>query len=166
MTTIAGPQSSRAQTHDWLTPPHVLQALGPFDLDPCAYPGWPTAKRMISLPEDGLNADWEGRVFLNPPYSREAPKWIARMAAHQSGIALLFARTDTAWFIRDVWLGATALLFLKGRVFFHRADGSKATDNGGAPSVLVAYSEFDADWLRGCSLPGTFVRTWQTRVMS
>ena len=21
---------------EWLTPPHVLQALGPFDLDPCA----------------------------------------------------------------------------------------------------------------------------------
>jgi hypothetical protein len=28
--------SAAAGTHVWLTPPHVVDALGPFDLDPCA----------------------------------------------------------------------------------------------------------------------------------
>ena len=47
----------------WLTPPQLLSVLGPFDLDPCACPDprpWPTAKRHIALPEDGLAAQWGG----------------------------------------------------------------------------------------------------------
>ena len=29
-------QSAAMKNDEWLTPPHVLRALGPFDLDPCA----------------------------------------------------------------------------------------------------------------------------------
>ncbi len=40
-------QSPRMKTDEWLTPPCILEALGPFDLDPCAVAGpfrpWPTA---------------------------------------------------------------------------------------------------------------------------
>lgn len=150
------------QTADWLTPPHILAALGSFDLDPCGYPGHVTASRVIVPPEDGLAAGWEGRVWLNPPYSRQAPAWICRMAEHGHGTALLFARTDTQWFTQSVWEKATAVLFLKGRVFFHRPDGSRATDNGGAPSVLVAYGSHDAFWLESCGLPGVLTRDWRS----
>ena len=31
-----GGDGSTATTHDWLTPPEILEALGPFDMDPCA----------------------------------------------------------------------------------------------------------------------------------
>ena len=31
-----GCDGSTATTHDWLTPPELLQALGAFDMDPCA----------------------------------------------------------------------------------------------------------------------------------
>ncbi len=149
------------QTADWLTPPHILAALGTFDLDPCGYPGQETAKRVIAPPEDGLAVPWAARVFLNPPYSRQAPVWIRRMAEHGNGTALLFARTDTQWFTQHVWEKAAALLFLKGRVFFCRPDGTRVSDNGGAPSVLVAYGNYDAAWLGGCGLPGMFVRNWR-----
>src|SRR5437867_202275 len=60
--TMGGHQSSHMQTDVWLTPPHILAALGPFDLDPCAAPEprpWPTAERHIALPDDGLAADWD-----------------------------------------------------------------------------------------------------------
>ena len=30
--------SARAETTTWLTPPHVIEALGHFDLDPCGHP--------------------------------------------------------------------------------------------------------------------------------
>jgi len=148
----------------WLTPPHILDALGPFDLDPCAAPEprpWPTAARHITKPDDGLAHDWQGRVWLNPPYSRQAVRWIERLADHGHGTALIFARTDTSWFVEQVWRRADALLFLSGRVFFHRADGSRATDNGGAPSVLIAYGEGDAERLASCGLAGSFVRGWE-----
>lgn len=153
-------QSSRMQTDVWLTPPSILAALGPFDLDPCAAPEprpWATARRHIALPDDGLTAEWRGRVWLNPPYSSQAVVWMRRLAAHAHGTALVFARTETSWFVDSVWRAATGLLFLHGRVTFLRPDGSSASDNAGAPSVLVAYGKADADILRGCNLDGTYV---------
>lgn len=145
----------------WLTPPHVLQALGSFDLDPCAAPEprpWPTAARMISLPEDGLAAEWSGRVWLNPPYDQIAWQWMRRLADHGRGTALLFARTETEGFHTHVWRRASALRFLEGRLHFHRPDGTRAKANSGAPSVLCAYGAEDAFRLETCGLGGAFMR--------
>ena len=64
-------QSTKAKSTTWLTPLEVTEDLGPFDLDPCGYPGWNTARQLICLPEDGLSTPWEGRVWLNPPYGQE-----------------------------------------------------------------------------------------------
>ena len=61
-TSIAGVHSGRAKTHDWITPKHIIDALGEFDLDPCQSPTqpWPCAKRGIVLPNDGLAEPWGG----------------------------------------------------------------------------------------------------------
>lgn len=150
-------ESTRALTTTWLTPPAIFEPLGPFDLDPCAHPDWPTAERRIVLPEDGLAAEWEGRVWLNPPYSSEAWVWLERLAEHGSGTALIFARTETRGFRTQVWEKADSLLFLHGRLKFHLPDGSVAKGGAGAPSVLVAYSAFDSFRLRTSGLSGTFV---------
>ena len=154
-------QSHAAITTTWLTPPHILDALGPFDLDPCAHPGWPTAERRIVLPDDGLAADWCGRVWLNPPYGRETWAWLAKLADHGDGIALIFARTETDGFVREVWGKADAVLFLHGRLHFHRADGTRAEANAGAPSCLVAYGKRNVAALAECGLAGTLTR-WES----
>ena len=151
-------QSHRAQTTTWLTPPHILEALGEFDLDPCAAPGWSTAREHYTLPTDGLSEPWHGRVWLNPPYGAEAWVWLDRLAEHGTGTALIFARTETAGFVEQVWGKVTAVLFLHGRLHFHHADGTRAKANAGAPSVLAAYGEADAGKLRTCSLPGTYLQ--------
>lgn len=151
-------ESQRALTTTWLTPRHIIDALGPFDLDPCAAPGWHTASRGIILPEDGLAAQWEGRIWLNPPYNKAAWLWLDKLSRHSDGgTALIFARTETVGFVEQVWSKATALLFLHGRLNFHHADGTRATANAGAPSVLVAYGEHDADIMRSAPLAGTFI---------
>ena len=153
-------QSARAKTTTWLTPPHIVEALGPFDMDPCAAPSprpWPTAARHVELPEDGLAAEWQGHVWLNPPYSFEAWRWLDKLAAHGDGIALIFARTETAGFVDQVWARADAVLFLHGRLHFHHADGSRAAANSGAPSVLVAYGDWAVRQLAETALAGTFV---------
>lgn len=160
---IGGHHSSRMISDVWLTPPWILDALGAFDLDPCAAPEprhRATAVRHISRPDDGLAADWDGRVWLNPPYSREAVRWITKLADHGRGTALVFARTETSWFVDQVWRRASALLFLHGRVRFLTADGTPYHDNAGAPSVLVAYGQHDADILAGSGLSGTYVPAW------
>jgi hypothetical protein len=161
--TMGSHQSGLMISDTWLTPPDILAALGPFDLDPCAAPEprpWPTAARHITLPEDGLAAPWEGRCWLNPPYSRQAVAWLRRMAAHGCGTALTFARTETSWFTETIWQAASAVLFIEGRLYFHRADGTRAGANAGAPSVLAAYGAADAERLRDSGIPGVFIPGW------
>lgn len=150
----------RGVTDDWLTPKEIILACGRFDLDPCAAPSprpWPTAERHIELPDDGLATEWSGRVWLNPPYGPQTGYWMRKLANHADGIALIFARTDTEMFHRYVWERASALLFLEGRLFFHRPDGTRADYNAGAPSVLVAYGERNADTLHVICDLGAFV---------
>jgi len=150
-------QSARAETTTWLTPPHIIEALGPFDLDPCGAPGWKTAAEHYVLPTDGLAEPWHGTVWLNPPYSFAAWKWLSKLADHGDGIALVFARTETAGFVSEVWGKATGVLFLHGRLHFHHADGTRAAANSGAPSVLVAYGDRAAKRLETSGLDGTYI---------
>ena len=70
---------------------------------------------------------------------------------------MVFARTETSWFHRQVWGRADALLFLHGRLRFHRPDGTRSDDNCGAPSVLVAYGDEDADRLGSSRVDGCLV---------
>lgn len=159
MNATFGPEGGGFTRETWLTPPHVLAALGVFDLDPCAAPSprpWPTAARHIELPEDGLAAPWLGRVWCNPPYGAEAGRWLAKMAEHGDGVALVFARTETAMFHDQVWKRAHGVLFFRGRLAFCGPSG-KPAGTAGAPSCLIAYGQRNADVLAACSLPGHFV---------
>lgn len=164
-TGMSSHQRTEGATNEWLTPPHILAALGTFDLDPCAplVRPWSTAKLHYAAPEqDGLALPWEGRVWLNPPYGRDTEKWMQRLATHGRGTALIFARTETNIFFPWVWECASAVLFLHGRLHFHHVDGTRAKANAGAPSVLVAYGEDDAEQLALCGLPGKFLN-WKVR---
>lgn len=162
---IGGHHSAAAGSTTWLTPPAILDALGgwqSFDLDPCAAPvprPWFTAWQMNAEADgDGLAMDWHGRVFLNPPYSSGVIEaWLRKLADHGEGTALIFARTETEPFRRQVWERASGLLFLHGRLFFHEPDGTRAKHNGGAPSVLCAYGQEDLDRLAASDLDGALV---------
>lgn len=153
---IGGHESPKMNTDVWLTPPELLRALGPFDLDPCAPADrpWPTAANHISLPQDGLAEEWWGRVWLNPPYGRETTKWLKKLADHGRGTALIFARTETQSFFDNVWRRAHSVLFLRGRLCFHLPDGSRAKAGAGAPSCLVAYHWLDSKALAESELDG------------
>ena len=144
---------------EWLTPKEITDVLGPFDLDPCSpiERPWNTAKTHYTIKDDGLKQLWHGRVWLNPPYGNETEKWMARMAAHNNGISLIFARTETATWFDSVWPCAAALLFIKGRIAFCHVEGRKAGTSAGAPSCLIAYGEQNAERLKTCGIPGRFV---------
>ena len=147
-------------TNDWLTPPHIIESLGQFDLDPCASVDqpWDTARKMISLPNDGLACEWDGRVWLNAPYGKELYVWLERLADHGNGIAITFARTETKGFVEHVWKRADALLFLEGRLHFcYPKTGEPAKGNSGGASVLIAYGQRNAKALRKSGLAGTYV---------
>lgn len=163
MTLTSHQRPHRGATDVWLTPPGILDALGPFDLDPCAPEDrpWDMAARHYTEADDGLAQTWDGFVWCNPPFGPEAGRWLDRCAEHGDAVALVPARTETRWFVRAVWGQADALLFLHGRPHFHRPDGSRAAGNSGAPICLVGYGTRAANRLRTSGLSGSFVSEWR-----
>ena len=143
-------------TNDWLTPPTLVEMLGTFDLDPCGCVGmpWRTATTTYFLPEhDGLIEPWHGRVYCNPPYGPNVGDWAERMAEHRNGIMLIFARTETTMWQKDIFPFADATLFLSGRVRFRLPDGQQSK-SGTAPSALLAYGQNNVEALRNAGIAG------------
>lgn len=93
---------------------------------------------------------------MNPPFGAHTAAWLARMADHGNGIALAFARTDTAMFHAHVFNGADGVLFIAGRPHFHLPDGSRAKGNSGGPICLIAYGAANAERLRASGIAGKF----------
>ena len=138
----------------WLTPKPIVEALGIFDLDPCGAPGYSLAEEtyQIDSGQDGLELEWFGRVWLNPPYGKLTSPFLGKLADHGQGTALVFARTETKMFFDHVWPKATGILFMQGRVSFLDSNQVQAKANSGAPSVLIAYGAEDAKALRWSGL--------------
>lgn len=153
--------NTNTKNHDeYLTPKWIIESLGEFDLDPSApipeARPWEMAKNHYCIHDDGLSQEWEGRVWCNPPYGRETFRWIDKLATHGNGIALIFARTETIGFHKQIWNRADAILFLKGRLKFCRIDGTEH-GHANAPSCLVAYGKDNVKALEESGINGKIV---------
>ena len=159
---------TRAWTHDsinnksedWYTPPHLFEDMGlEFDLDPCAPVGgvpWIPATRHYSIEDDGLNQEWVGKVWLNPPYGKHTLSWLSKMHNHRNGVSLVFARTDTKWY-HDYVAKADAILFLKGRIKFVDGLGKTGGSGAGSGSMLIAWGDDNVEALKRMSDKGHLV---------
>jgi DNA N-6-adenine-methyltransferase (Dam) len=162
--TLGSHQTTIGKSQVHCTPKWIIDALGPFDLDPCAADPrpWDCAANNYTERDDGLSKRWAGRVWLNPPFDRyRVGEWIERLARHGRGIALLHARTEAAWF-EPIWECASGILFMADRIHFHKPDGTRHPADSGAPAVLVAFGATDLARLRGSGIPGVLITTWQT----
>lgn len=152
--------SNTENKEEWLTPPEIIESLGEFDLDPCApHPDvrpWDTAKVHFYKEMGGLDKRWFGRVWCNPPYGRSTFDWIEKLSEHGNGIALIFARTETKGFHREIWNKADAIFFFKGRLKFHHVSGEQG-GTANAPSCLVAYGINNVFALEECGLEGKLI---------
>lgn len=162
-----GHYSSAMKSDTYLTPKWIIDALGPFDLDPCTpeVMPWPTASLRFTKLDDGLTQPWFGRVWLNPPYGREAVKWTRRLADHGNGIALLLARTETADWFESIWPKADSILFLKGRVYFHDQQGLRLPANCGAAPALIAYGQGNTTSLAESGIKGKLLPLNHTHIV-
>jgi phage N-6-adenine-methyltransferase len=149
---------------EWYTPPEVLalveKTLGFIDLDPCCNSiGQPNvnAAKYFKQADNGLSADWNGRVYMNPPYGRGIEVWVEKLvAAYMSGnvseaIALVPARVDTDWFrkFRDY-----AICFVDGRLKFSGHENSAPFPSavvylgGDIDKFYEAFSPLGDIWVR------------------
>src|SRR4051812_828078 len=92
-----------------------------FDVD-VASPGghvtpWIPASRFIV--SDSLNEQWDGLVWMNPPFGRRngLVPWLKRFISHGNGVALVPDRTSAPW-----WRAAApqmdGLLFVSPKIKF------------------------------------------------
>lgn len=146
----------------------MIEALAPFDLDPCASVSqpWKTAKTQWT--HNGLDVPWTGFVWCNPPFGPHVPKWLERMKEHDNGIALCAVRTETRWFRDYVWQGASSVLFLHRRPHFHHpVTGQRARGNSGVPICLASYGNLGARRLGNSvlegRLDGTLIAVWDAQ---
>ena len=78
------------------------------------------------------------------------------MAAHRNGMALIFAKTDTAVWRQWIWPHADSVLFIAGRLAFYLPDGTKK-DGAGGPSALIAWSPEDTEMIKRSGVQGGHV---------
>jgi len=96
-----------------------------FDIDVCAPEGgvsWIPAHRYFTEMDDALIQQWQGRVWMNPPYSRPSP-FVEKFIKHGNGIALLVV-SRSMWF-RDLWAVSDAIVPTPYNMKFERPDGHR-----------------------------------------
>ena len=152
---FAAPRSSQS-SDEWYTPDTLVEALGSFDLDPATslQRGRQLAPRFFTTEQDGLQAEWFGRVWLNPPYSDIRP-WVKRMTEHNNGILLCFSRTEAVWF-QELIEHCGAVFCLRRRTQFRRPGGNKQACPMG--TVLFPFGSDNVRRLKACSVPGLLLR--------
>jgi phage N-6-adenine-methyltransferase len=122
--------------NEWYTPSEYIEAarrvLGTIDLDPASSVKaneTVQATKFYTKEFDGLDKDWVGRVWMNPPYSdglmpKFAAKFVEEVKAKNvvEAIVLVNNATETQWFEQLVSV-SSAISFSTGRIKFLASDG-------------------------------------------
>lgn len=128
--------------NEWYTPPEFIEAaravMGGIDVDPASSEtanGIVGAASYFTAEDDGLAKEWQGRVWMNPPYAGELiGKFTAKLCQHfnagevTEAIVLVNNATETGWF-QEMAALASAICFPKGRIKYLDVAGNPA----GAP---------------------------------
>lgn len=137
-----------SDSNEWYTSSEYIEAardvLGAIDLDPASHPAANEvvkAAQFFTAEDDGLSQEWQGRVWLNPPWGDIGPTFVARLieSYEQGGVtaAILLVNahaTDTIWF-QPLW--DYLLCFTCPRIRYWQPDGGGNSPTHG--SVFVYF---------------------------
>lgn len=130
--------------NEWYTPAKYVElaraVMGDIDVDPASSTKAQEIVRagtFYTADDDGLAHEWNGRVWLNPPYSQPAihqfaEKMVQEVSAGRAVEAIMLTHnyTDTAWFHLAESLAA-AICFTRGRIGFVSPTGTTAAPTQG-----------------------------------
>ncbi len=113
----------------WSTPQWLFDQLDAefhFTLDVCAVPTNAKCPNYFTPEVDGLQQEWAGVCWMNPPYGRSITDWVKKayetsLCGH-TVVCLLPARTDTKWFHEYCTKGECR--WIKGRLKFGASKNS------------------------------------------
>lgn len=128
-----------SKTDLWATPQDFFDFYNKkycFTLDVCADETNHKCDAYFTKEMDGLNQQWEGVCWMNPPYGKEIKKWMQK--AYESSlkgatvVCLVPSRTDTKWWHEYAMKGE--IEFIKGRLKFGNSKNSAPF-----PSAVVVF---------------------------
>ena len=129
-----------SKTDMWSTPQSFFTKYDEkynFNLDVCASEDNAKCAKYFTETDDGLQQEWEGVCWMNPPYGREIIKWMKK--AYESSlngatvVCLVPARTDTTWWHEYAMKGT--IEFIRGRLKFGNSKNSAPF-----PSAIVVFN--------------------------
>lgn len=132
--------SNNSGQNEWYTPTELIElaraTMGTIDLDPATSlkaNETVKAEQIFTEQDNGLEYEWGGNVWLNPPYAQPlisefSDKLISELPNINQSCVLVNNATETNWF-QNMLVKSSAVCFLKGRVKFIDLDGNPS----GAP---------------------------------
>lgn len=126
--------SNNSGDNEWFTPSEYIEAarsvMGCIDLDPASndYANQTVkAHHYYTQDKNGLEQEWWGNIWMNPPYSTGLVKaFVDKLISSNfnQAIVLVNNATETEWF-RKMIDKASAFVFPSGRIRFEKEDGAK-----------------------------------------
>jgi hypothetical protein len=150
---IAARETGRLDPHcglsSWRTPSYLFDPLDAefkFDFDPCpANPPFPEF--------NGLECEWRGKVFVNPPYGTWQTKFLSKAIEEIRGLRcnvavfLLCAHTECAWFHEWVLRYSDEIRFIRPQVWFVKPTGEVGTIS--FPSFIAVFNRHSVERVFG-----------------
>lgn len=129
----------------WKTPQDLFDELNAefhFTLDAAASSANAKCEQYFTKEQDALTQSWFGNIFVNPPYGRVLPHFVAKAfdeakKSHLLVVMLIPARTDTSYWHDYIFPNATDIRFLRGRIKFE-LDGNPR-DAAPFPSAVIVF---------------------------